>query len=204
VIGTGLGFAVYPCVGYSVAHAWGLVSMFQYIIGIAMANVGMPCTRIYEPLSRTTGFSFSYNCGYGEGPARRRGSRAANCGAAGAPAASSQWVLGGPHLDDRRAPWTDSSAAWLGTIAGAPLNTKRQPAITNPPSVCPSTMHQTLRYHWRPVAAGRRCHQGQPARPRLHLCPCDLASLPGRHLYRRCHWPHNLPAPPGQAPRWQD
>ncbi|KIZ07913.1 Alpha-ketoglutarate permease [Monoraphidium neglectum] len=65
VIGTGLGFAVYPCVGYSVAHAWGLVSMFQYIIGIAMANVGMPCTRIYEPLSRTTGFSFSYNCGYG-------------------------------------------------------------------------------------------------------------------------------------------
>jgi hypothetical protein len=66
VIGTGLGFAVYPSVGISVAYAWGLVSMFHFIIGIAMANVAMPCTRIYEPLSRTTGYSFAYNCGYGE------------------------------------------------------------------------------------------------------------------------------------------
>lgn len=37
----------------------------QLVIGMAMANVALPCTRIYRPLERTTGFSFGYNCGYG-------------------------------------------------------------------------------------------------------------------------------------------
>ena len=30
-----------------------------------MALVVLPCTRIYSPLERTSGFSFAYNCGYG-------------------------------------------------------------------------------------------------------------------------------------------
>ena len=37
----------------------------QLIIGAAMALVVLPCTRIYAPLERTSGFAFAYNCGYG-------------------------------------------------------------------------------------------------------------------------------------------
>lgn len=63
--GSGLGFLVYWGVGKSLASAWGLTAMFHLVIGGAMANVALPCTRIYEPLQRTTGFSFGYNFGYG-------------------------------------------------------------------------------------------------------------------------------------------
>lgn len=49
----------------STAGAWCLVSLMQLVVGMAMANVALPCTRIYRPLERTTGFSFAYNCGYG-------------------------------------------------------------------------------------------------------------------------------------------
>lgn len=50
VLGSCLGFAVYWGVGQSVAAAWGLVAMFHLVIGGGMANVALPCTRIYEPL----------------------------------------------------------------------------------------------------------------------------------------------------------
>ncbi len=50
VIGVGLGFAVFKCVGQSLGVAWGLVCLFHLVIGGAMANVALPCTRIYEPL----------------------------------------------------------------------------------------------------------------------------------------------------------
>jgi len=63
--GTALGFSVFKCVGWSMGFAWGLVCVFHLVIGGAMAVVALPCTRIYEPLQRTTGFSFGYNCGYG-------------------------------------------------------------------------------------------------------------------------------------------
>ncbi|KAI8467401.1 MAG: major facilitator superfamily domain-containing protein [Monoraphidium minutum] len=64
-VGSALGFAVFWGVGRSLAVAWGLTALFHFVIGGAMANVALPCTRIYEPLSRTTGFSFGYNFGYG-------------------------------------------------------------------------------------------------------------------------------------------
>ena len=51
VVGSALGFAVYKGVSVNLATAWGLVSMFHLVIGGAMANVALPCTRIYEPLS---------------------------------------------------------------------------------------------------------------------------------------------------------
>ena len=41
------------------------MSLFQYVLGCAMALVALPSTRLYAPLVRTTGFSFGYNCGYG-------------------------------------------------------------------------------------------------------------------------------------------
>ncbi|PSC68521.1 Alpha-ketoglutarate permease isoform B [Micractinium conductrix] len=44
---------------------WFLIPLFQFIVGMAMASVVLPATRIYAPLERTTGFSFAYNCGYG-------------------------------------------------------------------------------------------------------------------------------------------
>ena len=44
---------------------WLLMPTFQFIVGIAMASVVLPATRIYGPLERATGFSFGYNCGYG-------------------------------------------------------------------------------------------------------------------------------------------
>jgi hypothetical protein len=64
-VGSALGFAVFWGVSQSISIAWGLVSLFHLVLGMAMAAVALPCTRIYEPLSRTTGFSFGYNCGYG-------------------------------------------------------------------------------------------------------------------------------------------
>jgi hypothetical protein len=82
LIGSALGFCIYWGVSQSLATAWGLVSLFHLVIGGAMANVALPCTRIYEPLSRTTGFSFGYNCGYGarRGRGRERG-RERSCAA---------------------------------------------------------------------------------------------------------------------------
>jgi hypothetical protein len=71
-VGSGLGFAVFWGVSQSLATAWGLVSLFHLVLGMAMAAVALPCTRIYEPLSRTTGFSFGYNCGYGARRGRGR------------------------------------------------------------------------------------------------------------------------------------
>ena len=65
IIGSALGFAVFKSVGKSLPAAWGIVCLFHLFIGGAMANVALPCTRIYEPLQRTTGFSFGYNAGYG-------------------------------------------------------------------------------------------------------------------------------------------
>jgi len=59
------GFGVFYGVFQGTAGAWCLVSLMQLVIGMAMANVALPCTRIYHPLERTTGFSFAYNCGYG-------------------------------------------------------------------------------------------------------------------------------------------
>jgi len=41
------------------------MSLMQFIIGMAMASVVLPMTRMYSPLERTVGFSFAYNCGYG-------------------------------------------------------------------------------------------------------------------------------------------
>jgi len=64
-IGVALGFAVFKSVGTSLPTAWGVLCVFHFVLGGAMANVGLPCTRIYEPLQRTTGFSFGYNAGYG-------------------------------------------------------------------------------------------------------------------------------------------
>jgi hypothetical protein len=49
-VGSGLGFAVFKGVSFSLPTAWGLVCMFHLVIGGAMANVALPCTRIYEPL----------------------------------------------------------------------------------------------------------------------------------------------------------
>lgn len=50
IVGSGLGFAVFSGVSRSLPTAWGLVCLFHLIIGGAMANVALPCTRIYEPL----------------------------------------------------------------------------------------------------------------------------------------------------------
>ena len=59
------GFGVFYGVWASGAAAWCLMSLFQLILGAAMALVALPSTRLYAPLVRTTGFSFGYNCGYG-------------------------------------------------------------------------------------------------------------------------------------------
>ncbi|GBF92045.1 hypothetical protein Rsub_04392 [Raphidocelis subcapitata] len=63
--GSALGFAVFSGVSVSLGAAWGLVALFHFVIGLAQANVALPCTRIYEPLQRTTGFSLGFNIGYG-------------------------------------------------------------------------------------------------------------------------------------------
>lgn len=44
---------------------WIAPSLLHLVIGFAMALVVLPLTRIYEPLERTTGFSFGYAAGYG-------------------------------------------------------------------------------------------------------------------------------------------
>ncbi|KIZ00773.1 Alpha-ketoglutarate permease [Monoraphidium neglectum] len=62
---TALAFPVFYGVGRSLAAAWCLVPLFQLFVGAVQVHSLLPCTRIYEPLSRTTGFSFGYNCGYG-------------------------------------------------------------------------------------------------------------------------------------------
>ena len=59
------GFGVFYGVFTSQAAAWCLMSLFQLILGAAMALVALPSTCLYAPLVRTTGFSFGYNCGYG-------------------------------------------------------------------------------------------------------------------------------------------
>jgi hypothetical protein len=64
-IGIPMGFAVFKCVSRGLPAAWALICCFHLVIGAAMANVALPCTRIYEPLQRTSGFSFGYNSGYG-------------------------------------------------------------------------------------------------------------------------------------------
>lgn len=65
VIGMGVGAGVFYGAWTSAVAAWTLTSLMQLIIGSAMALVVLPCTRIYEPLERTSGFSFGYNTGYG-------------------------------------------------------------------------------------------------------------------------------------------
>lgn len=54
------GFAVFKGVGRSLATAWGLVCTFHLFIGGAMANVALPCTRIYEPLQVRDGAVYVY------------------------------------------------------------------------------------------------------------------------------------------------
>lgn len=73
IVGLSIGFGVFYGVwtsAYATApntlNCWFLFSLYQYVCGIAMAAVVLPATRIYAPLERTTGFSFGYNCGYGE------------------------------------------------------------------------------------------------------------------------------------------
>ena len=57
-----------------------------------------------------------------------------------------------------------------------------------------------LRYHRRPLAARRRCDQGQPAPGQPLLCARHLARVPGRHLRV---WRHRIalvrPAPQQEA-----
>jgi len=65
IVGAGMGFGIFYGVGESVAASYCLTSLMHFVIGMAMAIVVLPCTRIYAPLERTTGFSFAYNCGYG-------------------------------------------------------------------------------------------------------------------------------------------
>jgi hypothetical protein len=59
------GFGVFYGVWTSTVAAWCLVSLMQLLLGAAMAIVALPCTRIYSPLERTSGFALGYNCGYG-------------------------------------------------------------------------------------------------------------------------------------------
>ena len=49
----------------SIAGLWVAPALLHLVIGFAMALVVLPLTRIYEPLERTTGFSFGYAAGYG-------------------------------------------------------------------------------------------------------------------------------------------
>ncbi|KAL4447988.1 hypothetical protein ABPG75_005207 [Micractinium tetrahymenae] len=72
LVGMSIGFGVFRGMWWQSAAldvnslaAWFLMPLFQGLIGIAMASVVLPATRIYAPLERTTGFSFGYNCGYG-------------------------------------------------------------------------------------------------------------------------------------------
>jgi hypothetical protein len=50
VVGVAVGYGVFMSVGKSLPTAWGVVCAFQAVLGAGMANVGLPCTRIYEPL----------------------------------------------------------------------------------------------------------------------------------------------------------
>lgn len=72
VVGMSVGFGVFrgmwdqsAALDVNSLAAWFLMPLFQGLIGVAMASVVLPATRIYGPLERTTGFSFGYNCGYG-------------------------------------------------------------------------------------------------------------------------------------------
>ncbi|KAL4444980.1 hypothetical protein ABPG77_004030 [Micractinium sp. CCAP 211/92] len=72
VVGMSTGFGVFrgmwkqsAALDVNSLAAWFLMPLFQGLIGVAMASVVLPATRIYSPLERTTGFSFGYNCGYG-------------------------------------------------------------------------------------------------------------------------------------------
>ena len=80
VVGMSIGFGVFRGVWTSPAAkdvdslaTWFLMTLYQGVVGIAMASVVLPATRIYAPLERTTGFSFGYNCGYGAGQRPRAG-----------------------------------------------------------------------------------------------------------------------------------
>lgn len=63
--GLGASFILFLAISLSQFATWSLVCLMQLIIGSAMADVVLPCTRIYDPLERTSGFSFGYNFGYG-------------------------------------------------------------------------------------------------------------------------------------------
>ena len=63
VVGMGVGVGVYRGVWTSASATavntiacWFLMPLFQYIVGVAMASVALPATRVYAPLERTTGF----------------------------------------------------------------------------------------------------------------------------------------------------
>lgn len=64
-VAAGTGFGVFYGMANSYALSFILLSIFLFLVGIAVGLVALPCTRIYDPLQRTTGFSFAYNVGFG-------------------------------------------------------------------------------------------------------------------------------------------
>lgn len=50
VVGAALGFAVFKGVTGSLAAAWGFTCLLHFFVGCGMACLGLPLTRIYEPL----------------------------------------------------------------------------------------------------------------------------------------------------------
>lgn len=52
--------------GFSSAlGAWLLCPLMYGIVGVSQTLIGLPATRIYEPLARITGFSFAYSLAVG-------------------------------------------------------------------------------------------------------------------------------------------
>lgn len=50
VAGAALGFATFKGVAGSLAAAWGCTCLLHFFVGCGMACLGLPLTRIYEPL----------------------------------------------------------------------------------------------------------------------------------------------------------